>query len=76
MKTLTVRNIPDDVYRALTTLAARNHRSLQQQVLVVLERARALDQPSPVRRAAQWRERLAGRPLGDTLAEVREERSR
>jgi plasmid stability protein len=76
MKTLTVRNVPDDVYRALSAMASRNRRSLQQQVLVVLERARALDQPSPLLRATQWRERLAGRPLGNTVAEIREERRR
>lgn len=76
MKTLTVRNVPDDLYQALSMLATRNRRSLQQQVLVVLERARVLDQPSPVRRAAEWRTRLRGRRLGDTVAEVREERRR
>ena len=76
MKTLTVRNVPDDLYLSLSALAARNHRSLQQQVLVALERVRDLDQPSPLRRAADWRKRLEGRALGDTLLDVREERSR
>lgn len=76
MKTLTVRNVPDDLYRALSALASRNRRSLQQQVLVVLERVRVLDQPSPLRRSADWRKRLAGRFLGDTVSEVREERCR
>jgi plasmid stability protein len=76
MKTLTVRNVPDDLYRSLSSLAARNRRSLQQQVLVVLERVRALDQPSPLRRATEWRKRLQGRDLGDTVLEVFEERHR
>jgi len=76
MKSLTVRNVPDDVYEALSSLAKRNRRSLQQQVLVLLERVRALDRPSPLGAAAQWRARLQGRPLGDTVAEVREERRR
>lgn len=76
MKTLTVRNVPDDLYHSLSSLATRNRRSLQQQVLVVLERVRTLDQPSPLRRAADWRKRLEGRALGDTILEVREERSR
>lgn len=40
MRTLTVRNVPDDVYEALATLAKRNRRSLQQQILLLLERAR------------------------------------
>ncbi len=77
MKTLTIRNVPDDVYETLAALAKRNRRSLQQQVLVLLEKVRDLDRPSsPTTTAAQWRNRLKGRPLGDTVAEVREERSR
>lgn len=76
MKTLTVRKVPDDLYQTLSRLALRNRRSLQQQVLVILERIRVLDQPSPLRRTAAWRTRLEGRVLGDTVAEVRAERRR
>lgn len=76
MRTLTVRNVPDDVYEALTTLAKRNRRSLQQQILLLLERARDLERPSPVVTAANWRKRLEGRPLGDTVGEIQEERRR
>ena len=76
MKTITVRNIPDDVYRAVADLAARNRRSLQQQVVSLLERARRLHGEPPLTRAAALRERLAGRDLGDTVEEVREERRR
>jgi hypothetical protein len=76
MKTITVRNIPDDVYDAIAELARRNRRSLQQQVVSLLERARRLHGEPPLVRAAALRERLAGRDLGDTVEEVREERRR
>jgi plasmid stability protein len=76
MKVITVRNVPDEVYDAVASLARRNRRSLQQQVLAILEQAQLLTQTSPVKRAATLRERLAGRPMGDTVAEVREERRR
>ena len=76
MKVITVRNVPEDVYSAISQLAKRNRRSLQQQVLVLLEKARSLDQDSPVERARAIRERLSGRDLGDTVSEVREDRLR
>ncbi len=74
MKAITLRNVPDDLHQALVRLAQRNRRSLQQQLLVLLEQARSLDGESPLRRAAELRQRLAGRDLGDTVAEIRAER--
>ena len=76
MKTITVRNVPDDLYRDLRQLAERNRRSLQQQALVLLERARLSRLGSPAKRAADIRSRLAGRTLGNTVAEIRNERDR
>ncbi|MCK6526319.1 hypothetical protein L6R50_01730 [Myxococcota bacterium] len=76
LKVITVRNVPDDLYRTLARLAERNRRSLQQQVLVLLEQARVYDRDSPVERARAMRRRFAGRALGDTVAEVRAERER
>jgi len=76
MRVLTVRNVPDDLYEILVGLAARNRRSLQQQSLDLLERARLLDHVHYLERAASVRSRLQGRKLGDTVAEVREERTR
>lgn len=76
MKTMTVRNIPDDLYEDLKRLARRNRRSIQQQTLVLLQRARLLAGPDPVREAARIRESLCGRDLGDVVADVREERDR
>ena len=76
MKTLTIRSLPDDLLRDLKRLAARNHRSLQQQVLMLLEQARSLSGDSPVERAREMRARLSGRELGDAVAEQRQERAR
>jgi plasmid stability protein len=39
MAKLTVRNLPDDVHRALTARAAQNGRSVEVEVLEILERA-------------------------------------
>lgn len=76
MKTLTIRNIPDDLYQVVSRVASRNRRSIQQQLMVLLEKMRALDSESPVTRAAAIRSRLAGRNLGNTVDEIREDRAR
>lgn len=76
MKTVTIRNIPDDLYAIISRVAQRNHRSIQQQLLAQLEKFRVLDKESPVIKAQEIRNRLAGRPLGDTLKEIHEERNR
>ena len=76
MKAITIRNIPDDLYRVIARLAQRNRRSIQQQVLTILDRARILDIESPVDRAQDIRQRLAGRQFGNTVKELRKERNR
>jgi len=76
MKALTIRNVPDELYRLITRLAKRNRRSIQQQMLSIIERVRILDHESPVEKAMDIRQRLAGRNLGNTIEEVREERNR
>ena len=76
MKSITIRKIPDDLYRAISRLAQRNRRSIQQQVVTILDRSRILDNESPLERAAIIRAKLAGRSLGDTIEEIRQERSR
>ena len=76
MRALTVRNVPDDVYRRLARFAKTNRRSLQQQILAILEQATLGEPDTALARAAAVRERLAGRALGDTVAEVREARER
>jgi len=76
MKTLTIRNIPDDLYKIIGRVAQRNRRSMQQQLLVMLDRMRIFDNQSPVDRAATIRDRLSDRMLGNTVEEIRKERKR
>ena len=45
MRTLTVRNVPDEVLRALKEMARRNRRSMEQEVRHILE-ATTLDRLS------------------------------
>jgi len=76
MKALTIRGVPDDLYRCIAARAQRNRRSLQQEALALLERVRAFELDDSLARAQAIRGRLAGRQLGDTVREVREERER
>jgi hypothetical protein len=76
MKILTIRNVPEDLYQIIARLARQNRRSIQQQIISILDRARILDAAAPVEKAAAIRFKLAGRELGNTNDEIREERSR
>jgi len=76
MKALSVRNLPDEVYEALRMMAAANHRSVQEQVRCLIEREARLASGSGLAAAREWRVRLAGRTLGDTVEDVRQDRAR
>ena len=47
MATLTVKNIPDPLYKMLKRQAARRHRSLNQEIISFLEQAAALHEVDP-----------------------------
>jgi len=70
MKVITIRNVPDDLYRVITRIAKRNRRSIQQQVLTIIERVRILDNESPVEKAMEIRKRFSGRKLGNTVEDT------
>ena len=76
MKALSIRNLPDDVYEALKALAAANHRSMQEQVRCIVERETRLASGPGLAAARAWRLRLAGRTLGNTVEDVRQDRAR
>lgn len=68
MATMTIKNIPDDLYDALKRAAARHRRSLNQQVIVQLEaglRVEPLDVEEFLAGARQVREQLTGVWLTD-----------
>lgn len=76
MKALSIRNLPDDVYDALKAMAIANHRSMQEQVRSMIVRETRLAASPGLAEARSWRFRLAGRELGDTVADVRQDRDR
>ncbi len=66
MPTLTIKGLPDDLYRRLKERARANHRSLNREVIVCLEQATTLPVVDPqtwLANAAQLRARLALPPL-------------
>ncbi len=74
MKAISVRGIPNDVYAGLVALASENHRSLQQQVKLILEKEAKLYKIGALNRMKTWREKLSNRDWGDISGEIRSER--
>ena len=68
MPTLTVKNIPDDLYAHLKQLAAMNHRSLSSEIIACIEYAlhhRRISLEAAVTRARQLREKTHKYTLTD-----------
>lgn len=76
MKTLTVREVPDEVYTVIRREAEANHRSIQEQVRHVLAKEARLRQGGFAAAARRWQKTLAGRTLGDTVADIKSGRER
>jgi plasmid stability protein len=60
--TITIKNIPDDLYEALKARAANNRRSINNEVIMLIERAFRSYKPDPeevLERARQLRELTA-----------------
>lgn len=75
MKAISIREIPDDVHAALSEMAARNSRSLQQQIKVILEKESKLHKLGSLNRAKNWRQKLKDRgDWGNVTFEIRETR--
>lgn len=56
MRTLTIRNVPDEVYEQLKAEAARNHRSLNQEALLKVLRNIEEHAPTTEQKLARLRE--------------------
>lgn len=68
MHTITVKNIPPDIYKRLKRIAEANRRSLNSQILVVLEQSvtsRKLDPAAILAQARKLRERTASHKWTD-----------
>jgi len=76
MKAISIRNVPDEVYKSLQEMARKNRRSLQEQIKLILEQEVKLKNRSFLAGAAQWRKHLLGRELTDSVNMVRKDRER
>lgn len=72
---LTVREVPDVVYRTLRDRAITNRRSLQQEVRRALEHE-TQSKPFDVAGFLAWRERFRGRRMGNAATDLRTMRDR
>ena len=76
MKSISIRNIPDPVYNGLKSIASLNRRSLQEQVVYILERETKLATGTFLTNALELRKSLAGRNFKSIADEIREDRRR
>ena len=74
MKSISLRDVPDEVYEGLQVMAKGNRRSLQEQIKTILEYEVRLRKGAALTRAQDWRRRLEGREHSSTVALVREDR--
>jgi antitoxin FitA len=68
MATLTVKNIPDDLYQKLKSVAAINRRSLNNEIIVCIENAvvsRRIDIAEALESARLLRRLTADNPIDD-----------
>ncbi|MFM6127773.1 MAG: FitA-like ribbon-helix-helix domain-containing protein [Cyanobium sp.] len=76
MPSLSLRGLSDQTYEGLRQLAIRNHRSMQEQVRLLIEREVRYAQVGAVDRARQWRSVLAERNFSNLAADIQADRSR
>ena len=74
MPALSLRGLPQDIYDGLKAMAAQNHRSMQEQARLLIEREVRLHQPGAMERARIWRERMRDRPMTHLLDDLRADR--
>ena len=75
MATVTVKDLPEKLHRQLKARALRNRRSLNSEIIAVLEAATAPQKVDPdtlLTRAAALRSRVAGRLTDSDLAALRQ----
>jgi plasmid stability protein len=71
---LSIKNAPDDVVRRLRERAARNHRSLQRELLAIIEEAVRPEQALTPRKLLAEVRRLGLETPGDSAAIIRADR--
>jgi len=71
MATITVKDLPEKLHRQLKARALQQHRSLNSQIIEILEAAtspRTLDPEALLARATKLRERVGGRLTDSDLS--------
>jgi plasmid stability protein len=74
MSTVTVKDLPEKLHRQLKARALRNRRSLNSEIIAVLEAAASPQKVDPdalLSRAASLRRQVAGRLTDSDLADLR-----
>lgn len=71
-RTLTIRDVPETIVRALRSRAHRNRRSMQKEIISILEGA-AIDRASSVDQLDALRVRLGANMTPDEIHEAIEE---
>lgn len=76
MARVLIRDLDERTVSRLKQRAARNHRSLQAELLVIVERAAAMDVVESRALAARIRRKLSGREHSDSTALIADDRRR
>ena len=71
--TLSIKNVPDDLARRLKERAARNHRSLQGELMAIIEDA-TRHPPTTIREFGQFIDRLGISTPSESARIIREDR--
>jgi len=71
MKTITVRDVPDEVVEGLHRQAKAGHRSVQAQIRIILDREVRLYNPDFPKKAARWRKKMRTRRIPNSVDELR-----
>ncbi len=74
--TLSVKNVPDEVVERLRDRARRNHRSLQGELMAIVERAslEAAKTPMTVQALYEWSKAQGLSPTNQSTADIRRAR--
>jgi antitoxin FitA len=68
MATITIKNIPDDLYAQLKDVAEANRRSINSEVIICIERRMGTHKPDPndiVQKARRLRKMTAAHPISE-----------
>jgi antitoxin FitA len=76
MPDLSIKNAPNDVVKRLRRRAERNHRSLQGELLAIIEAAVREEQPATPREVLDEVRQLGLRTPGEAVAIIRADRGR